>query len=737
MQFNHLFRVTDHNETTYHFASENNHARIDFLKNMVRIALYRDGERIFPTFSVCPDDRMPESGRDKLSVDGFETEAPKADMEEGAVRFTVGSREIRVLLKNLEISYSENGKLLFKDRGYLAYNFGHEYGKGSCHFITREKEEQIFGLGDKTGDVNKNGRSFRLSVSDAMGFDARSSDPLYKHVPFYICRNSVGAYGLFYDTYSEGSFDFGREINNYYAPYKSFRCEEETLVYYVIFGDVKQILRTFVALHGHDCLPPLWTVRYCGSTMAYTDADDADRQLRGFVKRCDQYGFRAGGFYLSSGYTQIGTKRYVFHWNTDKIPSPEKLAEDFREHGIEFIPNIKPCFLTDHPLYETIARNGWFLKNAAGEPAVFPFWGGMGSYLDFTNPKAADFWTDCVKENLVDKGYESIWNDNNEYDVLDEEVYADGFGSPIRARLIRPLFSYLMTRASQKAQPGNGRDVSVSRCGIVGTSRIASTWTGDNTTDFEDFLYQHKMAMTMSLSGIYNFGQDIGGFAGPKPGKELFLRWIQYGIFTPRFVLHSWNEDGSSNMPWLYEDEIPTVKKLFDLREQLVYYLYNQIRRSTEDLLPVIYPVFLNVPDYDPESCMFFCGNDILACPVYEPGKDIVEAELPANNGNWYYNEQMISGKAVCRCGIHDLPVFFVKGGSVVRFGDEYRVYPQKEGAFKETYYMADEQNLSDRREVTFTVESDERTVRVRTDCDCKKRIRVIDGFHRNILIEN
>ena len=126
----------------------------------------------------------------------------------------------------MEISYSENGKLLFKDRGYLAYNFGHEYGKGSCHFITREKEEQIFGLGDKTGDVNKNGRSFRLSVSDAMGFDARSSDPLYKHVPFYICRNSVGAYGLFYDTYSEGSFDFGREINNYYAPYKSFRCEE-------------------------------------------------------------------------------------------------------------------------------------------------------------------------------------------------------------------------------------------------------------------------------------------------------------------------------------------------------------------------------------------------------------------------------------------------------------------------------------------------------------------------------
>jgi alpha-glucosidase len=170
---------------------------------------------------------MPESGRDKLSVDGFETEAPKADMEEGAVRFTVGSKEIRVLLKNLEISYSENGKLLFKDRGYLAYNFGHEYGKGNCHFITREKEEQIFGLGDKTGDVNKNGRSFRLSVSDAMGFDARSSDPLYKHVPFYICRHDGLSYGIYYDTYSSGEMDFGKEHNNYYIPFKSAKFEEE------------------------------------------------------------------------------------------------------------------------------------------------------------------------------------------------------------------------------------------------------------------------------------------------------------------------------------------------------------------------------------------------------------------------------------------------------------------------------------------------------------------------------
>ena len=50
-----------------------------------------------------------------------------------------------------------------------------------------------------------------------MGFDAEKTDPLYKHVPFYICENSVGAYGIYYDTTDTSFVDLGREINNYYC----------------------------------------------------------------------------------------------------------------------------------------------------------------------------------------------------------------------------------------------------------------------------------------------------------------------------------------------------------------------------------------------------------------------------------------------------------------------------------------------------------------------------------------
>ena len=704
MKFQHDFKMISTGEgaegsgtaqgSSFTFKEADNNIQIDFFKHIMRVAIFKDGTRLMPTFSVSPGDcKMPQNGRARLSDEGFEREQAVIEPVEmtigqkkcgfdrlnhpDTVTFTTTDAKISIETYNFRMKVeTPDGRILYQDRDYIAYNFDHELGRGSMHFISREADEQIFGLGDKTGDVNKNHRHFTIATSDSMGFDARYSDPLYKQIPFYICRNSGGSYGIYYDTYSNGEMDFGVEHNNYYIPFKSARFEEDTLVFYVIFGSVPEILQRFEWMCGRNMMPPLWSLKYCGSTMNYTDAPDADKQLRNFIDLCNKYGFKPGGFYLSSGYTQIGEKRYVFNWNRDKIPSPEGLAAYFKANGVEFLPNVKPAFLTDHFLYNQIAEKGWFLHYKDGTPAKFPFWSGYGSYLDFTNPEAYAFWTNCVKKELVDRGYKNIWNDNNEYDVCDEEVLAYNWGNPIPAKLIRPLFSYLMTQASLDAQIAGGekQPFAVTRSGIAGLQRISMTWTGDNNTSFDDFRYNHKMAMTMSLSGIYNFGQDIGGFAGPRPSEELFIRWIQYGIFTPRFVLHSWNPDGTSNMPWLYENRIPTVKRLFDLREKLIPYLYEQFKRSYETYEPVIYPIFLKYPDYDVESDAFFFGDDIIACPIFDQGATSVKVLLPENEGGWILGSEYFEadeetsrckrykGEVEIPCTIDDLPVFFWRG---------------------------------------------------------------------------
>lgn len=747
MKFRHDFKLTKQSENGLLFEEGNNIAQVDFFEHMIRVALLKKDSFLFPTYTVCPGDSViGREGRDKLSCEGFMPDFPAFDIDDATVTAKTKDVTLSIELQNFRMKVTNENGLLFQDREYISYNFEHELGKGSMHFITREADEKIYGLGDKTGNVNKNRMGYKLGAADAMGFDARTSDPLYKQLPFYICENSNGSYGIYYDTYSNGEISFGKEINNYYNPYKSFRCNEENLVFYIIFGSVAQIVNRFSSMCGPILFPPKWTFKYCGSTMAYTDAPDADHQLREFIELCEKYGISPGGFYLSSGYTQIGEKRYVFHWNLDKVPSPEGLAAHFKEHGVEFLPNIKPAFLTDHPLYEKIASKGWFLHYENGEPAVFPFWSGFGSYLDFTNPEAYDFWSSCVKEQLIDKGYKNPWNDNNEYDICDEEVYAHGFGHPVKACDIRPLFSFLMTMSSLEAQDKSKRTASVSRCGIGGLSRIATTWTGDNNTSFEDFRYNHKMAMTMSLSGFYNFGQDIGGFAGPRPDRELFLRWIQYGIFTPRFTLHSWNPDGSSTMPWLYEDAIPSVKKLFDLREELLLYLYNEVYRSVNTHDPIIYPVFLKYPGYDVESDAFFFGDSILASPVFDRGVDEVTTNLPDISDFWYFDGKPYAGTVTLPAPVDGMPVWFVKAGSVLPIGGKekasFRIYASKSGTFTYDYLEDDgESHLTDgnHRILHFAVECSEDAVKVEiinATAEDDLDIELIDSKKRKLEIK-
>ncbi len=668
MKYEHFFSLEASGPSFRVYRAEGIRMRLDFFAHILRVALLHDGESLLPTWSVCPGAAdLPLEGRDKLSSEGFPCVCPPISEDGDALRFVLDGVSFAVEKKNFRITARNDMGVLYADRSGLAYNFAGELGDRAIHYTCREEGERIFGLGDKSGAVNKAGRSFAIAATDSMGFRAESSDPLYKQIPFYICENSAGSYGVFYDTASNGRMDFGAEHDNYFEPFSSARFEEKNMVFYLILGTTAEIARRFSALCGEIAPVPDWAFRYCGSTMEYTDAPDADRLLRGFVSKCRKEGIEAGGFYLSSGYTQIGDQRCVFHWNRDKIPSPEDLSAFFRANGMELLANVKPAFLTSHPLYEKIAAEGWFLHYADGSPACFPFWGGMASYLDFTNPGAYAFWKDCIKEQLVRKGIRCIWNDNNEYDVADAEVLAFGFGTETSARLLRPLFSLLMARASREAvREAVGETMvplHVSRCAMAGTQRYATTWTGDNLTDFRDLRFNHYQAMTMALSGFVFFGADIGGFSGPRPDEELFLRWLQYGVFTPRFVLHSWKPREASTMPWLYPDKMLAVQGIFRLRERLLPYLRKEAERARTRHESLIYPVFLRQPDYDCEADAFFCGDGILACPVFDRGAESVTVTLPGCCAAWRLRGEgsLIPGGTSLSvpCMPEDLPVWF------------------------------------------------------------------------------
>ena len=168
--------------------------------------------------------------------------------------------------------------------------------------------------------------------------------------------------------------------------------------------------------------------------------------------------------------------------------------------------------------------------------------------------------------------------------------------------------------------------------------------------------------MTMTLSGFSFFGPDIGGFSGPKPSEELFMRWLQYGVFLPRFVLHSWKIGEASTMPWLYEEKMDCVKEIFDLREKLIPYLKKQMNQCIQNNYPLITPVFLKDDTYDRDSDYFMCGDSILVCPIFDEGVKELTITLPKYHSYRLRGEGEVfpAGSTIqITCTINDLPIWF------------------------------------------------------------------------------
>lgn len=732
-KYNHAFTLSEQAESYRIYNCADKEIRLDFIGgNVMRFALYNSDKKdsILPTFLIDPENKFMLCGRDRLSAEGFEKGNFTAEKKDGKEVFTLADGITAELeTENFLMKYYKDGKLIFSDRAPLAYNLGGEFGDGQYHYVSRENGEKIFGLGDKGGALNKYGRSFKIEATDCMGFDASSSDPLYKHVPFYICSNSVGTYGILYDTSDSSYFDFGREINNYYEPYKYFKTEDDTLVYYVIFGSVLDIVKNISVLCGRQAFPPKWSFDYCASTMAYTDAERSEELMNGFLGKVKSTGLSCKGFYLSSGYTSIGAQRYVFNWNREKFPDPARFVRNFKEKGIEIIPNIKPAFLTSHPMYGELEKRGLFVKNADGTPFITQFWDGYGSYLDFTNREAFDFWAEQVKDKLLAYGMSATWNDNNEFDIKDNSAVCSGFGKGrVQASRIRNTLTYLMNASSYTAQTENEpekRPFLSSRCSNMAVRRLAQTWSGDNRTEFRDLRYCNYIGLNLSLSGFEFYGHDLGGFTGDMPSRELLLRWLQLGVFQPRFTIHSWNKDGSATMPWSYEDILPYVREIFAQRREFMPYMYNCAYLSASYGLPVNAPVFLYYPDdksVDCESDSFMFGRDILVTPVLDEGAQEVSVYLPQDD-SWYVDGALLDGGRSVKYSLsaYGRMKYAVRAGSVIPTDADaetvFTVYPVSDGSFVSDFF--DDDGVSYKYldnecvKLRFEVECDESSVTV------------------------
>jgi alpha-glucosidase len=273
-----------------------------------------------------------------------------------------------------------------------------------------------------------------------------------------------------------------------------------------------------------------------------------------------------------------------------------------------------------------------------------------------------------------------------------------------------------MLRASREAQVEHApkkRPFLVTRSGAAGMQRYAQTWSGDNPTSWESLKYNIKMGLSLALSGISNTGHDVGGFSGPAPDPELFVRWVEYGIFMPRFSIHSWNDDGTVSEPWMHESVTHHVRDLIKFRARLTPYLYDLMWESARLGQPVIRPTLLDFPN-DPicleENDDMMLGPSLLVAAVVEPGQTTRRVYLP-RGADWFdfwTGALHKGGEVITVLAPWGQPPLFARAGSAIpaNFAEQhfarpahdlgFYLFPPATGSFRTTCYEDDGETIND-----------------------------------------
>ncbi|KAF7305934.1 Glycosyl hydrolases family 31-domain-containing protein [Mycena chlorophos] len=578
-------------------------------------------------------------------------------------------------------------------------------------FVHGKRNEFVYGLGESRGSIMKAGKKFTMEGRDALSYDWEHGDPLYKVNPFYTVYNKKTTlwHGIFYNNLSDSSFDLGAESDVLWGCFRVYKANCGPLDYYVILGDGTlpsvlseyarlvspgNVSQTFVASPN---LPPLSQFGYLSSSLALAADPHAQDAIIQFLKDCRTHRFPVDGLHLSSGWCQdeATDDRNYFVWNRKRYPSPADLGRIVeKEFGVQFIVNIKPWLLEQHPKYLEAKKLGAFVQpppDAEGDSdaAMSYVWAAgfashkPGSYFDYSSRAASEWWGEQIKKELLANGLTGMWIDNNEMaGLMDDDVefqgelgmYAResegpeenvekrmGWGKgPTRMGSVGKAIQTMgMARATYEAviaaRPDD-RPVIVSRSGVPGIQAYAhGTWSGDNSTTWKALRWGTKMTLSVGMSfgpGLY--GHDIGGFAGAHhPRPELLVRWCQNGAWHTRFTVHSWKE--TSTTMWMYDDVLGVTDAIRDalaLRYRLAPTFYSlYVTDYYRNGWPVIKPLLWH-HSVDPKTlCMdeeFLFGSHVLVAPVTINGATTRRVYLPAeaNDGEKWLNWcEMDTGK--------------------------------------------------------------------------------------------
>ena len=545
--------------------------------------------------------------------------------------------------------------------------------------------DAIFGLGETTGPMNKRGLVREFWNTDVLGHAPAihpSLRSLYVSIPFALLWREGRVMGLFWDNPARQTWDLGQTDRDLWQ----MKAASGELDLYLFSGQtVGEIVERFTELTGRMPMPPRWALGYQQCRYSYETAERVREVARNFRERaipCDV-------LYLDIHHMD-GYRVFTFG---KTYPKPAQLIAELGAEGFQVVTIVDPG-VKDDPKFGVLKRGvkqKAFVKTADGkQDYVGEVWPGASRFPDFLNPRVRRWWG-REQAALTRKGVSGFWNDMNEpanfalpsKTLPPDSVHQTASGPRTHAE-VHNLYGLHMAQASREgalAAAPDRRPFIITRAGYAGIQRHAMVWTGDNSSVWEHLADSIQQFLNLSLSGVAFVGGDVGGFLD-NTTPELFIRWLQFAVFTPFLRNHS-NIGTLDQEPWALGESVEALSRRYiELRYRLLPYLYCLFHEAHRDGTPILRPMWWNHQgDAVAVGCddQFLLGHSLLVAPVIRQGAQARAVYLP--EGVWFdfwTGARHKGGRHIIATAPLDTIPLFVQAGGILPLGPVLQHVDQK-----------------------------------------------------------
>ena len=519
---------------------------------------------------------------------------------------------------------TNKGKVLLKEKGIRMVRKNADEFEVSQTF-TLDKDEAIYGLGTvQDGKLNRRGLKKRMEQSNLEDFQN--------------VLQSIKGYGIYWENYSPTMFEDNAEG-------MTFTSEAgQGIDYYFMYGgSADGVIALMRQLTGDVPMFPLWTYGFWQSKERYKTAQETESivdQYRALQVPLD--GIIQDWQYWGSNYL----------WNamdflSEDFANGKQMIQNVHKKHAHFMISIWASFGPMTQQFRELDAKGLLMPFETWPqsgishvwPPIMKYPSGVKVYDAFHPEARAIYWK--YLKTLYDYGTDAWWMDSTDPDFFnpkesdyDHKVYGGTWRSQRNAF---PLATVRGIYESQRKDDRGKRIFIMTRSSYAGQQHYGSNmWSGDVASSWDMLRKQVPAGLNFTLTGNPNFNTDIGGFfcnryntkgKGSAPRnpqfQELYVRWMQYGLFCPVFRSHG--ADAPREI-WQFgkkgEPVYDAIEQMIRLRYRLIPYLYStawQVTSNNDSYMRPLFADFAQDKQVWNVADEFMFGRSILAAPIVNP----------------------------------------------------------------------------------------------------------------------